>query len=204
MAVQNGDVYQSILSGSLQSSTFKNVFWYELYERGTADTYADSVNGWFINELIPKLRAMMSNQAFITGIQTVNWRSPIDDFDAVVLSAAGTQVIPSMPPFVTATFRSARPAPGYRYSYKRFCGIDEDHVNNGHPQNTGAWEDVKTLLNDLIEFPEGSKMRPVQVKHFKKGVGNLLPPIGTGNPEVAFELTNVWTYKVGSQNSRKY
>lgn len=212
MPIATNDIYQARLRCTYQGKDLSNVFWFRLSARNAGTPkYSDSLSGWFAGTFALTLRDMLHESTNIENIEVVNWRVPDEDYDLTTIDVAGASSGEGMPPFVTATFRSARPGPGSRYSYKRFGGIGEGLVANGVPAGTSAWEAVKTLLNDIIDYPDGGSMQPVQVKHQSKAAitpenptGNLLPPLGTDNPEVAYILNFVWSYFVGSQNSRKF
>ena len=209
MAFAANDVYQTRLSMSDNGRNISNVFWYRVGVVGSADVLADSINGWFDTNFFPALLPMLHEDTVIDKIETALWRNPEEDYDEFFPNLPGGNVGQGMPPFVTATFRSARPAPSFHYSFKRFGVIGETMQDGGNPAQTGTWDDIKDLLNDVIEFPEATTLAPCQVRHSHKDpeTGEIvidMPEMGEGvNPTIRFLLNQPWTYFVGSQNTRK-
>jgi len=205
------DIYYSLFKTQYDDREFSNVFWWRVRTVGTALVLADSINGWFLANLVGPLADMLYVAATIQSVETYLWKEPIADYDYTAIVEPGTSAGEGEPGFLSATFRSQRNGPGSRYSYKRFGGIGEGLVSGNDPFNDAAWDAVAAVLNDLIVFPEGTTMAPVQVKHSHTEVidgvkvrVNDLPPVNTGvNPTINFDLTAVWAYHVGTQNSRK-
>lgn len=213
MADQN-DVYQIKLTGTLLGQLYNNVFWYRLK---TIDTeYPNPSNlllarflgvGWqpFMEGIMPALE--------IDLVECINWAN-LDDYASEVSSANDGQYVggESMPSAICLTFSSAKPTPGKFYSYKRVGGVPEQRVagNTITDTTTPTYAPFADFLSDNIDVPATTLVwEPVQVKHsqttapYSKTDPYKMPIMGSGNPIVNRVLNGPWSWKLGTQNSRK-
>jgi len=203
MAIAVGDIYQAVLRYEYQSQDMSNVFWYKITTLGDTSPIANSLWSQIVGDLVAALISLQHVSVSYNVLSVVNWGKPGEDYYEADVDAEGVSAGEGMPPFVTASFRSARNFPGQRYSYKRFGGIGEGLIANGVPASPPTWGLVAAELGAVTTFPNGTVIYPGQVAHSVAGV-SVLPGIGEGTPIWNYATNGAWSYFVGSQNSRKF
>jgi len=208
-----GDIFQVKVTGSLLGQLVNNVFWYRLSQADTVNTSFEQdlydlfgSLGWSV--LMEGIHTAYQNDS----IEVINW-SNIDEYTIGTSTSfdgqyASGEVSQS---FTSLTFKSNKGNPGQRRSYKRIAGLPEQSLNGNtiSDTTTPSYTPFAAFLPVELQYQAGQLFTPVQVKHSQTTAPYTpknpytMPPLGSGNPVVNRVLTGVWTYQIGTQNSRK-
>jgi len=209
-----GDVYQVKVTGTLLGELYNNVFWYRLKLAGEPiTTHAGDLRNLFETFAWQPLMDGIMPVLDIASIEAINWND-LDDYAIGTSTANDGQYVggDSAPGSVCITFQSVKPSPGKFYSYKRIGGVPQQNItgNTVSDTTTPTYQPFAVILGQNLAIPSQEVIfEHVQVKHsqttapYSKTDPYKMPVMGSGNPIVQRVFENAWSWRLGTQNSRK-
>lgn len=197
MTAQAGDVYFAIARGEYLGENWINRWW---YAQG-GDEPDDQVS----EVLVLAIRAAMGDLAdalhedwLCDYVEAYKWKDPASDYYNGGANFAGSiSASQGCPSFLVISFRSSKGYPGQRYGYKRVSGIPELYLEGNDLATPNEYNNFATFLGSPISTTNGVLV-PALIDT------KTIPDINTGaNPSASRNLFGQWTYKLGTQNSRK-
>lgn len=195
MAIQNFDTYFARAVQRYLGQTVINTFWYVLGS-GNGGQVAASLIQSMRTFFWEPLAQVMSEEWALDSLEVMNWRVPDEDFAVNQADIVGIDQDSMIPSFVAVAMRSPKGAPGQRYSYSRLTGFGESKIDGNLvvPDTNMA---SALAFRGTIQQETNGDLYPVQVS------SENMPKLGAGNPSTNRNLDGIWTYQIGTQNSRK-
>jgi hypothetical protein len=160
MAIE--DIYVLDLQQSFVNEPLHNIF---TYERSTTGTAVDLINS-FLDDILPLLKVMISNQITYTGIKAYSLGN-LADLDEQVVDETGTLTGDMLPVFNALNYTLKPTSRAVRPGSKRFAGINETMQVNGRITDSSmlaAMEDLRLALAEAISDDDVTFWNPIVVK----------------------------------------
>lgn len=195
-----GDVYYVLSEGQILGETWQVTAWYEITTPGSALTVSDDLVDYWIDTIFTRHAPVASDEWSLDMVTAYLWRNPGGDYFSNTSSIVGAvSASPAAPPFISVKFRSPKPYPGKRYSFHGFPGVTQAEIGDGVLATTSNWDDIASYLGTSLTVEGSTIATPCQIMQASKG-----SPGGGTNPDVNRLLNGTWTYKLGTNNSRKF
>lgn len=196
-----GDMFLLTLTASRVGGgdIMQNVFGYQQLDglEGSSELANE-----FIEENLPSILAIVSEQTTFTGVSCINLNDPTDFASITLTGNAGEGNGDPMPPFVSWTFEYVRADRTVRNGRKAFGLVPEVGVTDGVVDP--AWvtfvnATATALAGDLDSEGDGSSWRPRIYRRpgtYSSGV--------VAAPGAMYPIQTVSYSSVSTQNSRKF
>lgn len=122
------DIYQIRLNGTYGPGQWSNVWYYQMVAGASSGDIAQDLWEQFNAVVLPFLAPLQSTTIVYTSLEVVNMRNTLDYQTGLGITDGGSVSGEALAPTVAFQYRQARPAPGFRYGYKRFIGAPESHA----------------------------------------------------------------------------
>lgn len=192
----SGDIYYARLMGAYLGEQWNAYHWYRL----------DGDENFFdVTEVLATLLRFhwnalaqaLSDEWVCYNIETMLYRDPTSEYYVDVADIEGQNVGQPVASFLVISFQSPSGAPSTRKGGKRVSGLVEEQVV-GNTIPAKAEFDAFGLALGLGLGTGNAVLNPVIVKSEGR------PPLGGGvNPTVTRTTLGLWSYKLGTQDSRK-
>lgn len=194
-----GDVYFARGVGTVMGEQFVNTFWYVITSLGDAETFADDMVDWIRDEIYTAILPSWRSNVIVDYVEGFLWKAPQTDYFQNGSNLLGTETLgEAYPSYATYTFRSPKGFPGFPYGYKRFPGVNGARADGNDMSSHQSFDEVAVALGTPISIEVGAELMPCVVRSQGR------PDMGSGlNPEVRRYVNGTWTYKLGSQLTRK-
>ena len=214
-----GDIYELTLTGKLQGQDVVNVFHYEgtVAYVSTNPTPSHDVAQLFTNQVMPKLRKVVSRDVTYTDIGVRNLFNASDAADTLISLSGLLGTVSdanTLPPFNSITFGLKGDNPAVRAGSKRLPGVvetySEDGIVSADPTFVGDLNALGTQFTAYL-YSEPLLLSPlyvpVVVKRVRGGISGSYTyrmPATPAEKVVSRILVAAFDLLVTSQLSRKF
>lgn len=188
-----GDHYRLKLSGNYLGQTIINTFY---YENVLTNSTAPFLNLDFLDDILPAIQAVVSDQVTFTDTEVQNLDNP-SDFSVSAFSNPGLRAGQPTPPFVAWGYTLYSNNLVHRSGGKRFAGVAEPDIDNGVPVGS-----VLTPLN-LLAIRMGAALPTGGTAVWRPRIARITYVDSV--PSYEWTVCNASAFKwVTSQNTRKF
>jgi len=199
MAVSAGDFIRVTIRGTFLEQVWVNRYWYLVNTTATGTDASQACVEHLDINVYQVWQDMAHEDWRVTDREGYLWKQPSQDY--FVNSGDSTGAITEedpVPSNLCYSFGKAPNFPGERWGFKRFSGFTETNISGNTVVATSEANAMAVALGGIVTSTSGIVMYPCTV------ITTSVPPIDSGaNPTFGRGLLGTWTYKLGSQNSRK-